>query len=71
MNAPPEMRSPAPALASGLDRAVSVRSNSVVDITKLESPEAFAVAFVAQRYRLTPPLARLVCSLAQIGRGFA
>lgn len=33
----------------------------------IESAEAFAVAFIARRYRIAPPLARVICGLAQIG----
>lgn len=70
MNAPPEMRSPAPCVNMG-NRAGIVRSNSPVDITLPESEEAFAAAFVARKYRLALPVARLVCDLAVIGRRFA
>jgi hypothetical protein len=53
------------------NRAGIVRSNNVIDTTEFESSEAFAVAFVARRYRLAPPLARVICGLAQIGGRFA
>lgn len=70
MNGPPEMRSPAPCVNME-NRAGIVRSNNVIDTTEFESSEAFAVAFVARRYRLAPPLARVICGLAQIGGRFA
>ena len=36
-----------------------------------ESSEVIAATFVTRRYRLAPPLARLVCDLADIGRRIA
>ncbi len=66
MIAPPEMRSPAPALASGMDRAGIVR-NDRLDTTKQESPEAFAAWFVSRRFGLPSSVAGLVCRLAAIG----
>ncbi len=70
MNAPPEMRSPAPALASGMDRAGIVRNNNI-DTTSLESTEAFAAEYVARRCRVTLPMARVVVALAGIARRIA
>lgn len=66
MIAPPEMRSPAPALESGLDRADIIR-NDAMNTTDTESAEAFAALFVAHRFRLPINVARLVCRLATIG----
>ena len=66
MNAPPEMRGPAPALTSGMDRAGIVRSK-IIDTASPESVEVAVARFVARRYRLTPSLATLICTLASVG----
>ena len=69
MNAPPEMRSPAPRANAG-NRAEVVR-NDMTYSTPTEQPEAFAASYVAQHFRLSLPMARLVCRRARIGESLA
>jgi hypothetical protein len=38
--------------------------------TNYKSPEDFAAVFIARRYRLSPCMARVVASLADIGARF-
>jgi hypothetical protein len=67
MTAPKEL-SPAPALASGTDRAEG-RTNTCLSIPKSSSTEAdFAARVIARRHRLSLAIARTVCALATIGR---
>lgn len=65
MNAP-QMRSPAPR-ANAVNRA-EVTRNEISHTIPASEPEAdFAVAFIAWRYCLTAPHARVVVMLAGLG----
>ena len=65
MMAAPEMRSPAPALASGKDRAdLGSHHKPEVNPEPSESPADFAARFVANRFRLPLPVAAMVANLA-------
>jgi hypothetical protein len=66
----PEMRSPARALESAMDRAEGASNASAFTIAKPESEANFAALYLARRYGLALPLARTVAALASIGRAF-
>lgn len=61
-----EMRSPAPR-ANVRNRAKVASSSGIEISTDAMEAEAFAAAFLARRYRLSPCAARLVAHLAAIG----
>ena len=65
----PKEKNPAAALAGATDREINVKTIAAVSDDFEISAEnmSFQSAFVAQRYRLSPCIARLVCRLAQIG----
>ncbi len=65
MGPPPENRGPALRVNAG-NRAECFR-NEAVNSTKFASTEDFAAVFIARRYRLTPCMARVIASLADIG----
>jgi hypothetical protein len=72
MTGRPEMRIPARALESAMDRAeIAIRNEASFTIVTPE-PEAanFAALYLARRYGLALPLARTVAALASIGRAF-
>lgn len=66
----PEMRSPAPALQSGLDRAKSNRNEAISTIAKPETEENLAAFYLARRFGLALPFAQAIAALANVGRVF-
>ena len=61
----PEKRSPAPALASGKDRAnLGSHHKPEFNPEPSDSPADFAARYVANRFRLPLPVAAMVASLA-------
>ena len=66
----PEMRSPAPTLQSGKDRAEVNRNENLSTIANMETEADLAALYLARRYRLALPLARTIAALASLGRAF-
>lgn len=62
----PEMRSPAPRV-NAEDRAKGNRSDAFSTIAAAVPEADFSAGFIARRYRLPLPVARVVASLARIG----
>ncbi len=62
----PEMRSPAPTVASGKDRAERSIDNKHTTTTENET-EAMATRYVARRLRVPFAFARVVVTLAGLG----
>lgn len=64
-----EKKIPAAALASATDREVDVKTIAAVSDNSNTKADclSFQAAYVSQRYRLSPCMARLICQLAQIG----
>jgi hypothetical protein len=62
-------RNPVAARGGAADRAVDVKTIAAVSDNSKANADglSFQAAYVAQRYRLSPCMARLVCQLAQIG----
>jgi hypothetical protein len=69
MTGRPEMRGPAPTLASG-NRAEVIRNELPCTIAKPQPEADFAALYLARRYRLALPLAQAVAALAGLGRAF-
>jgi hypothetical protein len=69
MIAAPKMRSPAPR-ANAEDRAIKVRNNCSDSANTANAQTDFATLYVARRYGLALPLARVVVGLASLGRAF-
>jgi hypothetical protein len=63
-----EMRSPAPALASGKDRAEGNHNSNINIIAKPEPEADFAANYVARRFGLALPMAHAIVTLAGLGR---
>lgn len=62
----PEKRSPA--ARASTNRVPNIKALGGVDAQNpIADPLAFQSAFIANRYRLSPCMARLVCHLAEIG----
>jgi hypothetical protein len=70
MKSSPDMRSPAPTLASGNRAEEVVRNETSFTIAKPEPEADFAALYLARRYRLAMPLAQAVAALAGLGRAF-
>ena len=66
----PEKRSPAPR-ANAEHRAEGNRNTLPFTIESPSSEADFAAQFVARRYRLAPPIARVITGLASLGRAWA
>jgi hypothetical protein len=65
---PPERRNPPLGRGGGSRNVHCLAASNTRDYSASpESPEAFAAQIVARRYRLSLPIARLVCDLAAIG----
>lgn len=70
MRASSHMRSPAPVLANGKDRAEVVRSGFTSIISNAENENDFAAVYLARRFGLSPCMARTVAALVSLGRAF-
>ena len=66
----PEMRSPAPTLQSGKDRAEGNRNETPFTIVRSDTEADLAALYLSRRYRLALPLARTIAALASLGRAF-
>lgn len=62
-----EKRSPAALAGAHRAETAKVRTNGFDGRELTPDPLSFQVAYVSNRYRLSPCVARLVCHLAQIG----
>jgi hypothetical protein len=67
----PQMRSPAPALASGKDRAEVIRNDVSLTTFHPGSEGDFAGIYLVRRFGLALPIARTIAALASLGRAFA
>ena len=65
-----EKRSPAPR-GNAEHRGEGSRNGFLYTIESPSSEADFAAQFIARRYRLPLPFARMVCNLASIGRACA
>jgi hypothetical protein len=64
------MRSPAPTLQSGKDRAEGNRNEAPFYIASAETEADLAALYLSRRYGLVLPLARTIAALASLGRAF-
>ena len=71
MSRAPEMRSPAPTLASGKDRAQDIRNETHTSNVRPEAEADFAADYLAGRFGLSSSLSRIIAALASIGGRFA
>jgi len=72
MVVPAEMRSPAPALESGLDRAEVNRNDFPFTIARPETEADLAALYLVWRFGLALPVAQTIAALTNIiGRVFA
>jgi hypothetical protein len=65
----PEMRSPAPRANAG-NRAEVIRNKTSHSNARTEPEADFAAIYLARRFGVAMPLARLIASLANLGRAF-
>jgi hypothetical protein len=66
-----EKRNPAPALASGLDRAHFVRNETSFTISSPEREANFVTLYLARRFHIAMPRAQAIAALAQLGERLA
>lgn len=71
MSGAPEMRSPAPTLASGKDRAQDIRNETHFSNVRPEAEADFAAEYLARRFGLSRSLSQIIAALASIGGRFA